>query len=457
MKNGQLSHWMTTSGAVLPDGPPLEGDLEVDVAIVGGGLSGLWSAWALAEADPALSVAVFEAGPFGFGASGRNGGWLSAKPVGLRRVLAREPSGREGVLRVDALLRESMHDVVDILGAEAIRARHGGWTQIARSPSELRRIEGYLAGSRAWGVTEEQLEMLDRGQAMERVAVAGTLAALHSPDNYSVDPVAMLARLAEMVVAAGVAVHPHSEVTEISEDGLRIGLHRVSARRIVVATEGYTSRQPGMGRAMLPLNSSMLVTEPLSDAQWAAIGWSHADGISGSAHTYFYGQRTPDGRIAIGGRGTPYRFGSGFDRQGRVDDRTIDALSAVLRDLFPDIELEPAHAWCGVLGVPRDWTPYIHRGDGSRIIRLGGYAGQGLTAAHLAGRIAADIVLDRSTALTALPWVRRPPRSWEPEPLRWLGANGLYAAYGIADRLETRSGSPRTSIVAKAADVIAGR
>ncbi|WP_440708950.1 NAD(P)/FAD-dependent oxidoreductase [Herbiconiux sp. YIM B11900] len=452
---------MTTSGSVLPEGRPLESDLEVDVAIVGGGLSGLWTAWALTRADPGRSVAVLEAGPLGFGASGRNGGWLSAKPVGLRKVLARESGGREGVLQVDALLRESMHDVVGILGAEAIGARHGGWTQIARSPSEVQRIESYLRGSRAWGVTEEQLELLDRDQALERVRVAGTLAALHSPDNYCVDPAALLARLAEIVTEAGVVIHPHSEVTEISEAGLRIGSgsgsRRVRADRIVVATEGYTSRQPGRGRAMLPLNSSMLVTEPLSDAQWAAIGWSHADGISGSAHTYFYGQRTPDGRIAIGGRGTPYRFASGFDRRGRVDARTVDALSAVLRDLFPDVELEPAHAWCGVLGVPRDWTPYIHREEGSRIIRFGGYAGQGLTAAHLAGRIVADLLLDRSTALTALPWVRRPPRSWEPEPLRWLGANGLYAAYGIADRLEARGRSGRTSVVAKAADAIAGR
>lgn len=457
MKNGQLSHWMTTTGADLPERPSLERDLEVDVAIVGGGLSGLWTAWAVTQADPGLSVAVFEAGPVGFGASGRNGGWLSAKPVGLRKVLAREPSGREGVLRVDALLRESMHDVVGILGAEAIRARHGGWTQIARSPSEVQRIENYLASSRAWGVTEEQLELLDRDRAMERVAVAGTLAALHSPDNYSVDPVAMLARLVEIVSAAGVSVYAHSEVTGIAEAGLRVGAHRVRADRIVVATEGYTSRQPGMGRAMLPLNSSMLVTHPLTDEQWAAIGWSHADGISGSAHTYFYGQRTPDGRIAIGGRGTPYRFASGFDRRGRVDDRTVDALSAVLRDLFPAVELSPAHAWCGVLGVPRDWTPYIHRESGSRILRLGGYAGQGLTAAHLAGRIAADLLLDRSTSLTALPWVRRPPRAWEPEPLRWLGANGLYLAYGAADRLEAATPSPRTSVVARAADLIAGR
>lgn len=457
MKNGQLSHWMTASGKDLPDPPPLDRDAQFDVAIVGGGLSGLWTAWALTRAEPSRTVGVFEAGPLGFGASGRNGGWLSAKPVGLRRVLAREPGGRDGVLSVDAMLRESMHDVVDILGADAIAARHGGWTQIARTPSEVRRIEGYLEGSRAWGVTEEQLELLDRDQAMDRVAVAGTLAALHSPDNYSVDPVAMLRRLAELVTAAGVVIHPHSEVTGISEDGLRVGPHRVRADRIVVATEGYTSRQAGMGRAMLPLNSSMLVTEPLSDEQWAAIGWPHADGISGSAHTYFYGQRTPDGRIAIGGRGTPYRFGSGFDRRGRVDPRTVDALSTVLRDLFPDVTLEPAHAWCGVLGVPRDWTPFIHREDGSRIIRFGGYAGQGLTAAHLAGRIVADLVLDRSTALTTLPWVRRPPRAWEPEPLRWIGANGLYTAYGIADRLEALTGSDRTSLVAKAADRIAGR
>lgn len=264
--------------------------------------------------------------------------------------------------------------------------------------------------------------------------------------------------LARRVIADGVAVYTGAAVEEIAPGRLTVAGHAVRAHRhIVVATEGYSSAESGRRRNVLPLNSSMLVTEPLTADQWKAVGWDHADGISGTAHTYFYGQRTPDGRIAIGGRGKPYRFASRFDDGGSVDDSTVRALYRVVRQLFPQVDLKPAHAWCGVLGVARDWSPFIDSDTSAGITRIGGYAGQGLTAAHLAGRITADVVTRAATPLTRLPWVRPMPRKWEPEPLRWIGANALYSAYRLADSVEARSSSDRTSLIATVADRIAGR
>ena len=231
----------------------------------------------------------------------------------------------------------------------------------------------------------------------------------------------------------------------------------VRASRVVIATEGYTSALPGRGRAMLPLNSATIATRPLTDDEWVRVGWKDAAGISGAAHTYFYGQRTPDGRIIIGGRGKPCRFASGFDTRGQVDPKTVDALEDIVRGLFPWLDASADYAWCGVLGVSRDWTPYLDWDADTGILELGGYAGQGVTAAKLAGDAAANLLLGTGDPLTRIPWVRSRPRKWEPEPLRWLGANGLYRAYSVADWLEHRSGSGRTSVVAKVADVIAGR
>lgn len=458
MRNGHLSHWMSRDDLDTPATVPVDRDEEVDVAIVGGGLSGLWTAWALTQADPTLSVAVFEAERLGFGASGRNGGWLSAKPVGIRDVLAREHGGRAGVLEIEQRLEESIHEVVDVLGAQNIDARHGGWMQVARSASEQNRIESYLAKSRSWGVDDGHLRLLTAGEARERVNIAGVTGALYSPDNYCVDPVKMLLALARTVQRAGVRIYTSSRVDTIEPGRLTVGAHTVRARRhVVVATEGYSSRQRGQRRRMLPLNSAMLVTDQLTDDQWEQIGWAHGDGVSGAAHTYFYGQRTPDGRIAIGGRGKPYRFASGVDRDGEVDQHTIAALTNLLADLFPQVPLAAAHAWCGVLGVTRDWSPFLDNDPSSKILRMGGYAGQGLTAAHLAGRIASDLILQGDTKLSTLPWVRQMPRRWEPEPLRWIGAHGLYRIYSIADVLEARAARPRTSRLALLADKIAGR
>ncbi len=327
--------------------------MEVDVAIVGGGLTGLWTAWALKDRDPSLEVVVLEAEEVGFGASGRNGGWLSGKTVGLRNVLATSPAGRAGVQAADRVLERSIHEIVELLGAAEIGAARGGWMQVARTPSQMARIEDYLKKSRSWGVGPDALHLLGTEQVAERVTIAGVLGALYSPSCYRVDPVLMVNALAELVTASGVTILERSRVEEAGRGSVRVGEHTVRARRqVVVATEAYSFWETGQRRRLLPMNSSMIVTRPLDQRQWAAIGWDGAECMSGTAHTYFYAQRTVDGRIAIGGRGKPYRFGSKVDDRGRVDDiRDVRALEQVLKGLFPGLLLQTAHAWCGVLGV----------------------------------------------------------------------------------------------------------
>jgi glycine/D-amino acid oxidase-like deaminating enzyme len=456
MRNGDLSYWLSDPALVRPVTQQLTETVSADVAIVGGGLSGLWTAWWLSQQRPQPSVVVVEAQDLGHGASGRNGGWLSAKPVGSRPVLAKT-SGHDAVVRVESLLREATGEIVGILGVDEIDARRSGWIQMARTGSEVRRIEETLATSRSWGVTDSSLQFLSSDEARERVRVNGVRAALFSPDCYMVNPAKMVMRLAQLVSDAGVRVYTHSRVDSIGAGHIAVGEHRVIAPSIVVATEGYTTTLPGRRRHLLPLNSTMLVTNPLTVEEWSAVGWDGHEGLSGSAHTYFYGQRTIDGRIAIGGRGNPYQYGSARDEDGAVSERTIAELQRVLQDLFPQVATSAAHAWCGALGVSRDWSPFVDYSPDTQVLQMGGYVGQGLTAAYLAGRIAADIVVGRRTEFVSLPWVRRRPRNWEPEPLRWLGAKSLYAAYQFADWQEGRRTSPATSRVAKMANAVAGR
>jgi glycine/D-amino acid oxidase-like deaminating enzyme len=175
------------------------------------------------------------------------------------------------------------------------------------------------------------------------------------------------------------------------------------------------------------------------------------------AHSYFYAQRTADDRIAIGGRGVPYRFGSRIDIDGDTAARTVAALRDLLHRLVPatrDIPL--AHAWSGVLGVPRDWSATVGFDQATGMGWAGGYVGTGVTATNLAGRTLADLITGNATDVTTLPWVNHRVRNWEMEPLRWLAVRALYTAYGWADAAEFR-GRATTSPLARIADAVSGR
>lgn len=205
------------------------------------------------------------------------------------------------------------------------------------------------------------------------------------------------------------------------------------------------------------MNSSMIVTASLSEATWEEIGWRAGETLGDSAHTFMYAQRTADDRIAIGGRGVPYRYGSRIDKNGETPVGTITELRQVLEDFFPmlgDVAIE--HAWSGVLGVPRDWCATVGLDRATGMAAAGGYVGHGVTTTNLAGRTLRDLILGHDSDLTSLPWVDWHSRAWEPEPLRWLGVRSLYLAYRAADRAEASRRST-TSHIARAADIISGR
>jgi glycine/D-amino acid oxidase-like deaminating enzyme len=271
-----------------------------------------------------------------------------------------------------------------------------------------------------------------------------------------VQPAGLVTGLAAAAERAGVQIYEATPVTAIEPRRARTVFGDVTARHVLRATEGFTARLPGLRRELLPMNSSMVVTEPLGDDVWRDIGWSGFETLGDEAHVYIYAQRTADGRIAIGGRGVPYRFGSAVDHRGTTQPETADALARSLRTLLP--QAGPArieHAWCGVLGVPRDWCATVSLDETTGLGWAGGYTGHGVAASNLAGRTLADLVLGHATPRTELPWVFHRARRWEPEPARWLGVRGLYSAYRLADR---REGGPssRTSLIARAADIIAG-
>ncbi len=464
--NGGVSFWWAELGG--PPGveqrrPPLRGSVEADVCIVGGGYTGLWTAYYLAEAAPELRIVVLEAQFCGYGASGRNGGWVSALLPG--------PARRYGP-GVDALheaMKASIAEIGRVTTAEGIDAHfvQGGRLAVARTPAQLERLQAEVAQHHEAPGGDRDAVLLDASELTARVRVAGALGGSWSPNCARIQPARLVRGLAAAVERAGVRIHESSRAERLEPGRVVTPGGSVTARWIVRATEGYTAALPGQRRTWLPMNSSMIVTDPLPASSWDEIGWKQSETLGDEAHAYCYAQRTADGRIALGGRGVPYRYGSHTDVDGLgaglTAASTVTALKALLHNMFPVTRGVPiAHTWSGFLGVPRDWCATVGLDRESGLGWAGGYVGDGVTTSNLAGRTLTDLILGRDTALTALPWVGRTPRRWEPEPLRFLGVHGLYRAYRYADARESRAagertGAGRTSRIARIADVIAGR
>ena len=457
MRTGELGFWWRSVGGPGPARPALSGPAEADVAIVGAGYTGLWTAYYLKRAEPALRIVVLEREVAGFGASGRNGGWVSGFFSGPARVYERR-GGPAGFAALQRAMFETVDEVGRVLADNEIDADFlkAGHLSVALNEPQALRLREMVAGGRAHGLGEEDLRELSRGELEDRLRVAGARGATFSPHVASVHPAKLLAGLAAQVERLGVTIHEGTPVSEIRPREAITPAGAVRARWVVRATEGYTAGLRGLRRALVPMNSSMIITDPLPAEVWEQIGWAGREVVNDAAHVFVYLQRTPDGRIAIGGRGVPYRFGSRTDGSGDTASGTVKSLHEKLVAMFPAAAgANVDHAWSGVLGVSRDWCISVRADPGSGLASAGGYVGEGVAAANLAGRTLRDLVLGEQSSLTALPCVGRRPRLWEPEPARWAAIRGVYSLYRRADRNERLRRGP--SRLGRLVDALSGR
>lgn len=451
-----VSFWLDSlveSGADdLATRPALPGDREFDVAIVGGGLTGLWSAYYLLKRSPGLRVAILEKEIAGFGASGRNGGWCSALFPASTAALER----RHG-LPAALAMRRAMIDTVaevgrvtDVEGIDCDYAR-GGTLLFARSGPQLARAEAEVAEAEHYGVDEVGWLGSPKGgskPAPTRSSPTNTLATLLEPACARLHPGKLVRGLARVVEALGAVIFEQTEVLSWEPQRVVTARGVVSAETIVVATEGFGAALAQTNRRILPLYSLMIATEPLPDALWDELGIEHGHTFGDFRHLLVYGQRTADNRFAFGGRGARYHWGSairpGYDRVPRV----FEHLRRALVELFPQVaDAAITHRWGGPIGVPRDWHAAVDYDETSGVVWAGGYVGDGLSTTNLAGRTIADLVTGTDSELVRLPWVGHRSRDWEPEPLRFIGANLGLVAMELAD-LEERL-THRPSLAAK--------
>ena len=277
----------------------------------------------------------------------------------------------------------------------------------------------------------------------------GALGGLAVSGMARVQPAKLARGLADAALRLGVRICEGTEVLDYAPGVVTTAKGKVRAPIILRATEGFTATLPGRKREWLPLNSAQIVTAPLPPEVWDRIGWQGHELFHDFQNSYCYCQRTREGRITIGARGVPYLYGSSMDKNGKPDARTIAMLTEILHRYFPEAAAYPIdHAWCGVIGVPRDWCATVGLDAKTGLGWAGGYVGVGVSTSNLAGQTLADLALGRQTAITALPWVNRRVRAWEPEPFRWLGVHMMTKLFEWADRRETRPGAGPSRLAA---------
>jgi len=435
-----LSLWLSHPSLDLTPRPALSGDVEVDVAIVGGGFTGLWTAYYLTERDPSLRILVIERDICGFGASGRNGGWVVGElPAGVETYAAH--SSHDEAMRQARTLFATVDEVGRVVAHERIDCGYakGGVIRWARNTPQADRQRTEVAHHHQQGFTEDEIRLLSPDEARSYGNASNVRSGIFFAPCAAVDPARLLRGLATILERRGVHIVEQTPATQLGPGVVETPMGTVRADTVIRATEAYTRDLPGEKRTLVPIYSLMVATEPLDEATLAAVGLAERPTFADDRYMVVYGQRTADNRIAFGGRGVPYAFGSGINPSIEQDGRAHDLIHRTLVEILPDLaNTAISHRWGGVLAAPRNWTPSVRFDPGTRFGTAGGYVGEGVAAANMAGRTLADLITSTDSDLVTLPWVGVRSRRWEPEPLRWLGIRGTRLVMDRADRTEFR-------------------
>ncbi|BCB79791.1 FAD-dependent oxidoreductase [Phytohabitans flavus] len=389
------SLWMSTVDDDLAPRPPLGGSLVADVAIVGAGYTGLWTAYYLAAAEPSLRIVVLEKEFAGYGASGRNGGWCSALfPTPVRLLAHRH--GRQGVVAMQRAMNSTVDEVGRVAAAEGIDCHwsKGGTVVVARTPAQLRRAKAAVEEAREYGFGDDDVTLLGAREAAKRCGATKVLGGTYTPHCAAIHPARLVRGLARAVERRGVGIYEGTPVIGLRKGAAETPAGTVRAPVVVRATEAYTPALPGARRSIAPVYSLMISTPPLPDSFWATAGLAERETFADFRRLIVYGQRTADGRLAFGGRGAPYHFGSRTSAAYDSEPRVFAALYKALVELFPALAGVPVtHSWGGAVGVASDWSASVGLDRDTGLAWAGGYVGDGVGTTNLAGRTLADLIL----------------------------------------------------------------
>ncbi len=438
-----MSFWHASVPGSLNPRASLQSDRQADVAIVGAGYTGLWTAYYLKRQKPSLRIVLLESEIAGYGASGRNGGWCSASVSNIERWYA-DPRQRPAAVRLQKLMFDTVREVGEVAQQESIDCHYerSGTLEVAVNPAHMQRLNAELEYARSLGFGEANYLPLTATQTTQRLNIHGTLGGLLLSDCAAIHPSRLARGLANTLEKMGVQIFEQSPVLSVDGRVVRTAQARVTAETVILATESYSRDLPGLKRRLVPMHSMMVATEPLSPEQLRAINFQQRLVFGNYDRVVTYGQLTADHRIAFGCRGM-YRFGSGITRRFAATDPGFDFIRNTLLRFFPALKgIAFTHAWGGSMGVSRRLSPSVNYAPTTGLAWAGGFFGNGVGATHLAGKTLADLVLKQDTERVHTPWVNPPDskKKWEPEPLRWIGISAMSKLMHNIDRAEYASG-----------------
>ena len=398
------------SSATHPSFTPGELFRKWDVLIIGGGYSGMWTAHHLLNSSPNLSIAILEAHQVGSGASGRNGGWASALYPIEDHELAKF-SNAQNISNLHTELEKSIDEIGQFAeqSEEYVAFIKSGSLTVARSSAQFERIKMGLL---------PQESILDKDQTLKQIQMSQTVGASFNPDCATINPTQLVIALAKSLAHRGVHIFENT-YADVSSDGeVKVAGKVIDSKFVVRAIEAYHEKN----REQIPIYSLMIATEPLPDEFWNKYGLENHQTFHENRHLVTYAQRTSDNRIAMGGRGAPYKWGSARSNESEQHAKIHKQLRETAIEWFPELKnYSFTHAWGGAVAIKRDWAPYL-QWDG-RFGAFGGYVGDGVTLSYLAANSMADLILGKDTVRSTLPYVGWKSAQWEPEPFRWLGVN----------------------------------
>lgn len=434
------SYWLASCNDDLTPRPALANDETVDIAIMGGGFSGLWTAYFLLQRDPSLSIAIVEQQFCGYGASGRNGGWCSPRfpinPSALTRRFGIK-TARSMLLAQQAMVDE----VARICAEEGIDAHFNpvGVLTLARSPDQVPSLQKSFDAYAKLGMADG-CDVLDAGQAQDAVHATDVHGAFRLRAGATIHPGRLVRGLARVLEWRGVRIYEGTEVLH-AMDGTAPALvtsgGTIRARRaVLLAGEAFMTSQTEYRRRLIPMASTIMLTAPLTPEQWNQVGWSGGECLSSYVQTTNYLTRTADGRILFGSRGAPYRYGSDMCETALRENANFGWIRDRLLEWWPSLEgITFTHQWAGYLGIPRDWLPTVHFDAERRVGHSYGYTGRGVITSAICARALAGLVTGQQPDAD-MPYVRKQAPNWEIEPLRWAGIRYVQNAFLRMDLAE---------------------
>jgi len=426
--------WLDEAPPVEPQ-PALEGELEVDVAIVGGGYTGLWTALAVGELEPSARVAVLEAALCGEGPSGRNGGFLHGYWSSLAR--ARRVFGDGGALAVAeaaSAIVPGVREFVEQRGVD-VWLREAPMLEVSAAPAQDEAIDAALAAARDLGV-EEEATPIGRDELGERCSSPSFRRGVLYREGATVQPARLVRALSAAVLDTGVVLHERTPMIRLRRDSPNVvetPRGRVRAREVVVAINAAAAGWRPLARRLTTFGSYVVLTEPVPQLL-DAINWTGGESIVDGRMFLHYFRTTNDGRVLMGSGSGPIGFGGRLGERFTADAPSVARAEAGLRFLLPGLaDAGVERAWGGPIDVSADHFPFFGTVRGSRIHYGAGYSGNGVGPSWLGGRILARLALGVEDELTALPLVNRSVRPLPPEPIKGVGG-GLVR--GAALRVE---------------------